>query len=159
MLSQSHLDTLASAPALHPAVWDYFLDQGLLSYSGDLGGDLSRAGLGQADLVLALMSVGTPGAMAMVCSLLAGRFTLCPPFVPPRTPLRVRPSALTPDEACRVAAVNTQNPRLPTSPAAQRFREFRPGRTVAQLLRRGVTRRDLREARRHNWVSFEEVQP
>lgn len=47
-----------------------------------------------------------------------------------------------------------RNPRLPTSPAFQRFKQIRVGRTVQQCLTRGVTRRDLREALGHEWVKL-----
>lgn len=47
-----------------------------------------------------------------------------------------------------------RNPRLPTTPAFQRFKEFQVGRTAEQLLRRGVTHRDIREATRAGWVRF-----
>lgn len=53
----------------------------------------------------------------------------------------------------RVTAV-APNPRLPTTPAFQRYRLIKVGMTIGQLIRRGVTRKDILEAVRAGWVSL-----
>lgn len=98
------------------------------------------AGADQADVVLALLQIGE---LRLVSSLVGRPVRLCPPAVPPRVPLPVPSRALGPDD--RVVARVDRNPRLPTTPAYQRYRALRPGLTVRQVLTRGATRRDLRE--------------
>jgi hypothetical protein len=55
----------------------------------------------------------------------------------------------------------SKNPRLPTTGAFYRFRIFREGMTIGSFLRRGGTRRDVRQAlsagwvRVQNWGAFE----
>lgn len=107
-------------------------------YSG-----LHAAGLGQADVVMELLRLGTPAAHEGIALLVGRPVTVLPPAVPPRIPLPVRPRAKEPDD--RVVLSVGRNPRLPTTPSFQRYRLIQAGLSVAQLLKRGVTRRDLRE--------------
>jgi hypothetical protein len=104
----------------------------------ELEGLLQVRGLCQADAVLALLRGDYLDA--------AGRLTghaveRLPPAMPPRLPA---PVARAPEQA-RVKSVR-ENPIRPTTPMHARYREFRIGRTVEQLLARGLTRRDIRYA-------------
>lgn len=131
---------------------------GLRSYfrlpaKGDLFQHLQEAHLTQADVVLALLKDGRPhmreAAEAIIgAPIKVGHSTVPPPPSPVRLPPR------TGDERrfTKVAA----NPRLPTTDSAMRYRLMRPGRTIAEFLRRGGTRRDIREALRAGWVEIEE---
>lgn len=97
------------------------------------------------DLVLALLRGGyLPEAEALAgVPIQYGRPAIA-------RPLPVEEPTKGPDD--RIIRSVAPNPRLPTTPAFQRYKAFRPGRTIAQCLSRGVTRRDLREALRAGWV-------
>lgn len=125
---------------------------------------LSR-GLGQADLVLSLLRLrdAAPGPdrrrlLSFYVRRLVGRpIQVCPSClllyrVNGHAPRASRP--LPSDR--KIIWVTDTNPRQPGTDAFLRWLEFRPGRTVAQLRARGVTRRDLRRAERRGWVRFEE---
>lgn len=113
--------------------------------------ELVLARLGQADVVLELLRLDLlPEVEALIghpIVRLPARITRPYPTAPRRPP--------GPDDI-RVLTV-ARNPRLPTTPSFFRYQQFRPGVSVASLLKRGVTRKDIREARRSNWVTFEEV--
>lgn len=113
---------------------------------------LQEGGYGAADVVWCLLPA--PGPLALdALSALGVRVTVLPPAMPPAVPLPVtRPPAE--GDGRRIASVE-RNPRLPTTPAFARYQEFRPGRTVAECLQRGVTRKDLREAAQNGWVKLE----
>ena len=126
-----------------------------LSHYFGMGFNLETlAGLCQADIVLALLR--GPERFHPCIESLVGR----PVQRLPGVQIRPLPTTVTPEvpaaDRRRVLSV-APNPRLPTTPSFQRFREFRVGRTVAQLLRRGVTRKDIREALEHSWVTLEDV--
>jgi hypothetical protein len=102
------------------------------------------------DLVLVLLRAGLVADAEVVAG--------CPIQYGPSPRLRPLPLAPSPPsrpdpDARRITQV-VPNPRLPTTPSWGRFRCLRPGMTVAQALRRGVTRRDLREAVRRRWVEL-----
>lgn len=113
--------------------------------------ELARARYGQADVVLELLRLDLiPEVEALI-----GHPITRAPYSPPREPPpRPRPPRLA-DDRCVVAVA--RNPRLPTTPSFQRFQEFKVGVPISSLLRRGVTRRDIREATRNAWVTFEEL--
>jgi hypothetical protein len=128
---------------------------------------LSRR-LGQADLVLCLLRLRDGRAMRddhhRLLSYYIRRLVGRPILVGEPCLLRYRsngsaPRTTRPTTSAdrRLAWVNPTNPRHPGTEAHLRWMEFKPGRTVAQLRARGITRRDLRRAERLGWVRFEEV--
>lgn len=56
----------------------------------------------------------------------------------------------------RRIAFAAPNPRLPATEAFQRYKELRPGVTLATALKRGVTYRDIREAISNKWITVHE---
>lgn len=106
----------------------------------------------QADLVLKLLHLRhTKEAESIV-----GRpLTRCPPD--PRLHPKPLPSRLRTEDERTVVVGVAPNPRLPTTPSFQRYKAFRKGASVAQLIKRGVTRKDIREARREGWVQFQQT--
>ncbi len=113
---------------------------------------LAARGLGQADVVLALLR-GPEDLHACAEALVGRAIEILPGVDLGRPPPPAAPEVPAADRR-RVAAV-APNPRLPTTGSFHRFKHFRVGRTVAQLLTRGVTRRDIREAQRNGWVRLE----
>ncbi len=108
---------------------------------------LEARGMAQADLVLALLRVGTRRARALV-ELLLGRPVLVIPSAWLRWPINGVPRVYVP----RIARV-VANPRRPSTPAYDRFlAAFRPGRTIEEARMRGATKRDVRMARRLGWI-------
>jgi len=108
-----------------------------------------QAGLSQADLVLALVRIGTPRARHIAGSLMGKPITIGP--------------------SCKLTwAYNKQTPSIGTQPVvtwvsnevvlrrgtrlALTYPEFRCGRTLQQLTMRGVSRGDIRRAVRRGWV-------
>jgi hypothetical protein len=57
----------------------------------------------------------------------------------------------------RITYVHPDNPRQPSTEAHLRWCEYRVGRTVGQLLVRGVTKRDVRRAVAKGWVRLEDA--
>lgn len=123
-------------------------------------------GLGQADLVLALLhlrdAMHHKSDAARLTSYYIHRLVGRPILVGPSCLLMYRTNGHAPRASRpilsdrRLVWVSPTNPRQPNTEAHDRWDEFRPGRTVAQLRSRGVTRRDLRRAERLGWVRFEE---
>lgn len=104
----------------------------------------------RVDIVLALLRGGhTIEAEDLAgCPIQYGRparYRPLPPYVPP-------PNIHPLDD--KVIVQLAPNPRLPTTDAWYRYRLLKPGQTVAQAIRRGVTRRDIREAIQNNWVTL-----
>lgn len=112
---------------------------------------LSRAGLGQADVVLELLRLDL---IPEVEALIGHPITRCPTRV--YRPLPLAPRAAPGPDDRRVLSV-VRNPRLPTTDSFQRFRLIQPGTTISSLLKRGVTRKDLRECARNSWVVLSEL--
>lgn len=110
--------------------------------------ELEDAGWTQADLVVELLRLDL---IPEVEALLGHPITRCPGYK--YRPLPVLPRDESPD-ARRVRSVVPDNPRLPSTPSYQRFALIRPGQTVGSLLRRGLTRRDIREALRNKWMEL-----
>lgn len=115
---------------------------------------LEQANLTQADVVLVLLRDGRPEMVEQVTVLTGVEVQHCPPWMPPDRPAPVSGPAREGDRR-RFTHVGA-NPRLPTTPAFQRYKHFKVGRTVADFLRRGGTRKDLREALRAGWVEMED---
>lgn len=92
-----------------------------------------------ADVVVALLRIGTPQALARAEKLLGRPITRCPTGIPPWPP---KPATRAPAKP-RVARV-APNPCLPTTGAFQRFQLIHQGMTEDQLRRRGLSRRDVR---------------
>lgn len=110
---------------------------------------LSERGLGQADLVLALLRVGTRGSLTLVERVL-GRPILRCPCVWLRWPINGSPRV---SRAPRFRLVVSGNPRRPNTDAHARFAvAVRDGLTAEQMRLRGATRRDVRRARREGWI-------
>lgn len=111
---------------------------------------LSERGLGQADLVLALLRVNTGPAIAQVEHIL-GRPVLRCPCQYLRWPVNGVPRVVSP----RLRLVEP-DPRRPNTPAAARWHQtFRDGATVEAVRARGATRRDVRLALRRGWAVLE----
>lgn len=116
---------------------------------------LERQGCSQADVALVLLRDGRPQCRAALAVLVGREVQVVPPpEVWPRPYPRL-PGETGPD-ARRVLRVE-RNPRLPTTGAFQRYKNIRVGLTVAQLLARGVTRRDIREVVAAGVVELEET--
>lgn len=142
-----HLAAIAAidaTPALAYRVRRYFAlcDRPLIAA-------MPRAGLSQADIVLALLRMGTPRSRCIVEGLIS-------------KPIHIAP-------ACRLTwAYNKQSPTVGTQPVitwvtaeavlrrgtrlALSFPEFKCGRTKSQLLQRGVSNGDIRRALRRGWI-------
>lgn len=114
---------------------------------------LGAAGLGQSDLVLALLrhSLAGPKTWDYV-ELLVGR--PCYAYPPARLlyPVNGHPHLARQPRITYVAP----NPRHPKTGAHDRYENFRPGRTVDEALARGATRKDLRSAVRRGWIRVSE---
>lgn len=113
---------------------------------------LSERGLGQADLVLALLRIGTAPALARA-ELVVGRPILHCRSQWLRWPVNGVPRVSSPP---RIRAV-VDNPRRPSTPAHDRFASaFRVGRTIEECRVHGATKRDVRSASRRGWIVIEE---
>lgn len=116
---------------------------------------LLERGLGQADLVLALLRLRDqhravrPAAEALIAALVGHPITIGPPCL-----ARYRDPApyLPVDTSPRITYVAPVNPRQPSTEAHMRWCEYRVGRSVAQLRARGVTARDVRRVRARGWI-------
>lgn len=117
--------------------------------AGQVFDELQRWGASQADLALTLIRLRRTAA----ASALIGRRvpTVCPPALR-EAPQRRMAADEEDDLLDRVIVSVEPNPRLPTTPAWHRYREFRVGRTLRSCLTRGVTRRDVRGAVRRGWI-------
>jgi len=113
---------------------------------------LDLLGLCQADVVLALLRV----ERLPVGEFCGCRVTRCPPALRGSAPSPRRDDRRAPDQR-RVVSVVRDNPRQTRTPAWHRWRVVRVGRTVQQMLARGLTRKDLRIAVRHQWIQLEEI--
>ena|SRR5579859_2084430 len=125
---------------------------------------LLERGLGQADLVLALLRLRDQRTAH--CHLLGSYVELLvghPIVVGPRCLLRYAaanghaPRVVRSKDDRRIIFVTKDNPRAPKTEAALRWCEFRVGRTIGQLYVRGVTKRDVLRAERMGWIRVEEM--
>lgn len=115
---------------------------------------LADRSLGHADVVLALLR--GPRRLHREAERLVGQpIKRLPPVTMRPWPKAPPPSELSPADRRVVTRVGP-NPRLPTTDSFQRYKVFRVGRTVEQLLKRGITRKDIREMERGGHVHFRE---
>jgi hypothetical protein len=112
------------------------------------------ANLHQADLVLALLRTPHPRLIAAAEALVGHPIVHLPPQPSPPLPRPVDVVHIDTGADARRVLRKAPNPRLPTTPSFQRYRLVRVGLTVGQLIRRGVTRKDIREFIANEWVEF-----
>lgn len=158
---RKHATALAHMTAdksLKKMVCDYF---DLAPRSRSLTPLLYQRGLGQADLVLALLRINHSRARHYIGLLIGHPIVIAPPCL-----LRYnlnsnasRPSITRPvgNDNRRITFVQDTNPRQPGTESHLRWPWFQVGRTVAQLRVRGVKRRDIRKAADFGWIRLEEV--
>jgi hypothetical protein len=122
---------------------------------------LLQRGLGQADLVLALLRLRDQHRrprrlLDFYVTMLVGH------------PIQVGPSCLRDYRSATTRTVRSRddrritfvipgNPRAASTEAHDRWCEFMVGRTLGQLLVRGVTKRDIRRSLRKGWIKVEEL--
>lgn len=120
-------------------------------------------GLGQADIVLALLRLRDQRTtysrvFSSYIELLVGH----PIVVGPACLLHyktngAKPSVVRSIDDRRIVYVIPDNPRQPKTEAYLRWCEFRVGRTIGQLRVRGIKKRDIRRAVRRGWIKVEET--
>lgn len=151
---RKHASTIATFPgSLRDMIKRYFnIPLGTALVPG-----MYQRGLGQADLVLALLRVTHWDARHRICLLIGKQITVATPcLLYYRTnghPTQV-PSTTYDDR--KITFVVADNPRQNGTEAALRWPLFQVGRTVGQLRVRGVKKRDLRRAVRMGWIKLEE---
>lgn len=121
---------------------------------------LYQRGLGQADLVLALLRISHPRARHYIELLIGHAITICAPCLLSYGNRNTsRPTVTRPEEpdTRRILWVNPTNPRQPGTQANLRWAWFQVGRSVGQLRVRGVKRRDIRKAADMGWIKLEEA--
>lgn len=96
----------------------------------------------KVDIVLALLQENTPESIQAAEDLAGIRITRCPPAVPPWPPHPVRRS----DGEPRVKSV--RKVQVKTLRVRQQFAEVKVGRTVREIVSRGVDKRHIRK-----WVA------
>lgn len=118
-------------------------------------------GLGQADLVLCLLRLRDrhaalrPTLEEHVAQLVGHPICVGPACL---RSYRVGPTRVVRSrDDRRITYVAPENPRQPNTDAHLRWCEYRVGRTIGQLLVRGVARRDVRRAIERGWVKVEEM--
>lgn len=114
---------------------------------------LAELGVGQVDVVLALMRAESRPHLECAEWLIGHRIIRCPPCLRPSAPLEIGDVTRIGDMR-RVISV-TPNPRHPATGAHYRFAIFRPGMSVEQFIVRGGTRRDVRSAVANGWIQLE----
>ena len=146
---RKHLQSIAlitRIPSLLYRVRRYFA----LS-SGHLFIALRRRKLGQADLVMCLMSIGTEAARRVTECLIGRSITIGPACLLKYSHNTEHPTIGRQPVITRVSA----RPKIKArSRLARAFDEFRVGRTREQLLSRGVSRGDIRRAQRRGWIQL-----
>lgn len=153
---RKHARTLANinrCGALHAALRTYF---NLPSKRMALTPALYQKGLGQADLVLALLRIPHPLSRLFIESLIGHPITIGSPcLLGYRT--NGRPHVVHSDtyDDRRITFVTDTNPRQHGTDAHLRWSLFQVGRTVGQLRVRGCKRRDIRRAARKGWITLE----
>lgn len=134
---------------------DYFS----LSKRPTLMASLIERRLGQADLVLALLKLRDRHRIRLLgayIELLVGHPILVGPSC--LRDYRAGPTkTVRSSDDRRITFVTPGNPRAPMTDAHLRWCEFRVGRSIGQLLVRGVTKRDIRRSIRRGWIAVEEV--
>ena len=114
---------------------------------------LHAMGLGQADLVLALLDVGTEGAREHVARIV-GRPVRVLPSAYLGWSLSGRPRVKFSPKIVHVSPC----PRKPGTDAEKRYEYcFREGLTLEQARARGATKRDIRRAVHREWIKLGEA--
>lgn len=159
---RKHAATMAKLTAdksIKSLICDYF---DLRPRSHSLTPLMYKRGLGQADLVLALLRISHPMARTYIGLLIGHPITIGAPCLLRYNPNvnTARPSTTRPTgvDNRRITYVQPTNPRQPGTEAHLRWPWFQHGRTVAQLRVRGVKRRDIRKAADMGWIKLEDVQ-
>lgn len=119
-------------------------------------------GLGQADLVLALLRLrdrhGGPTKTACdqhIAALVGHPIVVCPACL---RDYRTGPTRVTKSrDDRRILFTVHDNPRQPGTEAYLRWCEYRVGRSLGQLYVRGVKKRDVRRAISRGWIKVEEM--
>lgn len=121
-------------------------------------------GLGQADLVLCLLRLRDHHeALRRTTEDLIAALVGHPICVGPSCLLSYRTTAqrgvrvVRSKDDRRITSVVQDNPRQPNTSAHLRWCEYRVGRTIGQLLVRGITRKDILRAQRRGWIQVEEM--
>ena len=114
---------------------------------------LAEMGVGQADVVLALVRSGDELLVRCAEGLMGRRIVRAPACLRPLAKMEYADP--TPEEQRRIRDI-VSNPRVPTTPAWYRWNCLRDGMTVQQALVRGIRRRDLRLGVRRGWLRIEE---
>lgn len=163
-----HAHTLAMINRDRPVAYllrDYFG----LRRGATLTAALIERGLGQADLVLALLRLRDRhvGLLPLRSTLLFSAYIELlvghPITIGPRCLLLYRSNNAPPrtvrslDER-RIVSTPPTNPRQPGTGAHARWCEYRVGRTLSQLYIRGIAKRDVRRAIANKWITVEELQ-
>lgn len=121
--------------------------------SGPLIVSLYRAGLGQADVVLALLKINSDCARRAVERLVGRPITVCPSCLLIYDYNRSRPKL---GSQPVITWVMRSPPLRSSTKIAACYPEFRVGRTREQLVCRGVSRGDIRRAVRRGWIKMSE---
>lgn len=151
MSLRRHLQTIAlveRVPALLYRVRRYFMLPSI-----PLALAMRRARLGQADLVLCLLRVGTRTARKFVERLIGRPIQVSRPAE--LHYVRANGAAPRIARVPRITSVVPENPCRRSTRFFQNFALFRIGRTMAQLIARGLTRREVRLASRRGWIVME----
>lgn len=155
-----HRLTVAELSANHSLSYlirDYFG----LPIAHSLLSALVARGLGQADLVLCLLRIRDAHSALRtaveghITALVGRAIHACPSCLQLYNKPEIRPERTLDDR--RVTHVSPGNPRQEGTDAHMRWHEFRVGRTIGQLVTRGVTKRDIRRAVRNGWIKMEET--
>lgn len=117
--------------------------------------------VGQCDVVLGLLRLGTPRSLRCAAAVMGRRITHCPPSLAQvRGPRPPAPRLATGDDrrvTWRMRHYEKLNGRkiLPGTPIYARLERIRVGLSVRQLLARGLRRKDLRIASKRKWIRLE----
>lgn len=155
MLDKYRDATASVRGAVRVRVLRYF---GLAATRRSLFDVLHAAGLGQADLVIALSRQNSVDADACAERLIGHPIVRLPPqrrgYVRPLVRERVGDDRLV--TYFQIGSTTASGGAiLPGSPMYDRLSVVRPGMSVLGLLSRGVTRRDVRIASRRGWLRLE----
>lgn len=162
MLSHHHRTVahLAANHLLKDLVRDHF---GLPIATALMPAMLAR-GLHQADLVLCLLRIRDAHSAlrsaveSHITTLVGSAIRACPSCLQlyNARPVKPQDEPRNSDDR-RITYVSPVNPRQEGTDAHMRWREFRVGRTIGQLVVRGITKRDIHRAARNGWIKIEEV--
>lgn len=148
---KTHLQILA-AMRRHPALMYRLRHYFSLPARAPFHLALRARGIGQADLVLALLRINTRKSIFFAERLIGkpitrGQACLLRYRVNGRAPTVLRQP--------RVVWVTPINPHPRLTDSRIRFSHYQLGRTEQQLRLRGLTRRDIRTAIRNNWIQMQ----